>query len=197
MMGHESTSVNNPYIAAYGCGACSGRSGAVNARAFAQMANDAQVRVRVMQRFGIEIPTQTRFVPAAHDTCQDIVTFYLGRKMRAELTLGSSDDLKSICHFALYKNAQERVRSFKLVGYGTHGKDAQKEVLRRSRSLFETPTRAWSHQRGVCYCCSPSHYAKFESWAALISPVIRSHNRSLRRDPHPDPFSCDSRVLGN
>ncbi len=74
-VGHGAGVVNNPYASALQCGACGGYSGEVNARLLAGLLNEAGVRDGLRQR-GIEIPEETVFVGAFHDTTRDRVELY-------------------------------------------------------------------------------------------------------------------------
>jgi len=73
--GHGSDVVNNPYKSGLDCGACGGHSGEANARVAAALLNDPVVRAGLAAR-GIDVPTDTWFVPAVHVTTTDEVMFF-------------------------------------------------------------------------------------------------------------------------
>ena len=75
LAGHGANVVNNPHASGLHCGACGGYSGEVNARLLAGMLNDPEVRRNLVPQ-GIEIPSDTLFLGALHDTTTDAVTLY-------------------------------------------------------------------------------------------------------------------------
>ncbi|MEL6798343.1 MAG: DUF2309 domain-containing protein [Pseudomonadota bacterium] len=75
LAGHGANVTNNPFESGLHCGACGGYSGEVNARLLASLLNDADVRTGLFDK-GIEIPADTLFIGALHDTTTDAMTLY-------------------------------------------------------------------------------------------------------------------------
>ncbi|MFZ9970067.1 MAG: YbcC family protein [Bacteroidia bacterium] len=152
VIGHGASSVNNTHYAGYDCGACSGRSGSVNARLLAIMANREDVR-KGLAELGLHIPTSTRFVGALHDTTRDEWTWFDDDQWTAEQHKRHEEFQQAMAQ-ALTHNAAERSRRFESIAHSDSLEKRHEQVKRRSLSLFE-PRPEWNHATNALCLVGP------------------------------------------
>jgi uncharacterized protein YbcC (UPF0753/DUF2309 family) len=136
LVGHGSLSSNNPQAAGLDCGACCGQSGEANARALAGLLNDRDVRHDLAAR-GIEVPADTVFLAALHETTTDDVRLFDARALpgshaadRARLDQALAD--------AGERARAERAGALGLASLAAHPKRLARTLRQRASDWSET-----------------------------------------------------------
>jgi len=128
--GHGANVVNNPFASGLHCGACGGYSGEVNARLLAGLLNAGDVREGLRDR-GIEIPGDTHFMGAMHDTTTDAMILY-------------EADHPAPGHVADIRQAKAW---FKSAGSLTRGERALRLPRAKGQGDIELRSRDWAETR--------------------------------------------------
>lgn len=189
LLAHRARHLNNPHLLAYGCGACSGRFGGPNARAFAGSINEPEVRAALAIKHQIQLPPDCWFVAAEHDTTSDDITWFdidlIPEGHQAEFA-----HLQAQLTKAAQASAHERCRKFASAALTLTPAQAFQHV--QSRAAAPDQARAELGHQG----CAVAFIAK-RSMSQQRFWDRRSFLISYNYAQDPDGYLLEGQLLGN
>lgn len=151
--GHGSATENNAYATALDCGACGGRHGAPNARVLAAILNNHKVREE-LEKQDIDIPKDTIFLAAEHNTTTDEVEIYseqMTDSFAAQLQTLKNDLKLARSENSLWRSAE--------LGVSTDAQHAHKATAMRAKDWAQVRPE-WGLARNAAFVVGPRWLTK-------------------------------------
>ncbi|BAM06488.1 YbcC family protein [Leptospirillum ferrooxidans] len=175
LVGHGSSTLNNPQATGLDCGACAGQTGEVSARVAAALLNDPDTRKQLASDKGIVIPDDTFFIPALHDTTTDNVTLFDIQSLPTSL----GESLARLETWLFQAGQISRIERAGLLGIKELSPEKITDNLRRRANDWSEVRPEWGLAGNAAFIAAP----RSRTVGINLSGRAFLHNYTWQNDP--------------